>query len=593
MTTRTARLGGAAITALILAGAAGAAQAEQACTPSPASCKPATPAAKHHAVRRHHAEARVEHPDDSVAMQSEMASMREQLDQLRAAQQAQAAQDQAQMDQMRAQLASAQSAAQSAQAQLNAQIQTIPGVVTQAVAAAAPKTDKIYYKGVTVTLGGFAAIESVYRSHNEGADISSSFSALPLPYVSSGASRTAEYRLTARQSRFSLLAEGNVTPTIHLAGYGEFDFQAAALTANSNQSNSYNPRIRNLFTSIDWDQPFGGIEFLGGQNWSLVTMTTKGIIARSEAPPPTVDAQYVPGFVWARQPQMRLVANVDKTLWFAVSVENPQTTFYTSGKYNSGVSIVNTIPGGSGFPGSGTTYALSLNKQPDVIAKVALDEKLQGHGLHLEAFGLYRDFYARVDASGIYNNEDTAGGGIGGGAILNAVPGVLDLQVSGLTGRGIGRYGTTGLPDVSFGLDGTLKPIKEWDLLAGGTIHIGKALDVYLFAGEEREYAQQYGTTSALYNGLGNQFLNNSGCEVDGGSCGNSTHYVDQITTGFWDRPYVGKFGRIQWGIQYSYTERHLFPGYGALNPTTPVTYDAAPIARESMIFTSIRYYPF
>ena len=113
-----------------------------------------------------------------------MAAMREQLDQLKAAQQQQSAQDQAQMDQMRTQLAQAQASAQAAQEQLNSQIQTIPGVVDKAVAAVAPKTDKIYYRGITITPGGFAAMESVYRSHNEGADIGSSPSArfrCPLP----------------------------------------------------------------------------------------------------------------------------------------------------------------------------------------------------------------------------------------------------------------------------------------------------------------------------------------------------------------------------------------------------------------------------
>jgi len=588
MLSRTSLLSGAALTLLF---AAAGAQAQESAATTPASSHPA---AKHKAMHRHHEAAKAEHMDESMAMQSEMAAMREQLDQLKAAQQAQAAQDQAALDQMRGELAQAQSAAQAAQSQLASQIQTIPGVVDKAVAAAAPKTDKIYYKGVTVELGGFAAIESVYRSHNEGGDIGSTYSGLPLPYVSSGASRTAEYRESARQSRLSLLAKGDVSSTIHLAGYGEFDFLGSAVTANSNESNSYTPRIRNLYTTITWDQPFGGVEFLGGQSWSLATMTTKGLTERSEANPATIDAQYVPGFVWARQPQMRLTANINKQLWFGVSVENPQTTFYTSGKYNSGVSLVDTIPGGPEFPSqSGVGYTLSLNKIPDVIAKVAIDESFAGHGLHAEAFGLYREFYARLDTSGAYSNETADGGGVGGGAILNAIPGVLDLQVSGLAGRGIGRYGSAQLTDVSFGLDGTIKPIQEWDLLAGGTFHIGKSLDVYVYAGEEREFAQQYGTTSALYNGVGNLFLSNAGCEVDSGSCGNSTHYVDQITGGFWDRPYVGKFGRIQWGIQYSYSERHLFPGYGALAPTAPITYDAAPVARENMVFTSIRYYPF
>ena len=107
--------------------------------------------AKHQAHRRVERRAEpVVRQDNTAAMESEMASMREQLDQLKAAQQQQSAQDQAQMDQMRAQLAQAQATAQTAQEQLNTQIQTIPGVVDKAVAAVAPKTDKIYYRGITM-----------------------------------------------------------------------------------------------------------------------------------------------------------------------------------------------------------------------------------------------------------------------------------------------------------------------------------------------------------------------------------------------------------------------------------------------------------
>jgi hypothetical protein len=539
----------------------------------------------HHRVERR-AEPAVQ--DNSAAMESEMASLREQLDQMKAAQQQQVTQNQAQMDQMRSELAQAQSAAQAAQAQLNTQIETIPGVVDKAVAAAAPKTDKLYYKGISITLGGFAAIESVYRSHNEGADIGSSFSGIPLPTTS--ASRTAEYRETARQSRFSLLAEGRVNQNVSIIGYGEFDFLGAAQTANSNESNSYQPRIRNLYAQIDWTQPFGAIEFVGGQNWSLATMYSKGLSPRNEQVPLTIEAQYVPGFVWARQPQMRLAADIDQHVWFAVSVENPQTTIFSSGKFLPGVSVVDQIVGGSEF---NSANMLSLNKQPDVIGKVAVDENLEGHSLHAEAFGIYRDFYARLDTSGSFSNETAQGGGVGGGIILGAIPKILDLQVSGIDGRGIGRYGSGQLSDVSFGVNGVIKPIQEWMLLAGGTAHVGKTLDVYMYAGEERQSAQNYGTAAA-FNGVGSVFENNSGCEVDAGTCGNSTHYIDQLTLGFWQRPYIGAFGRLQWGIQYSYTERHLFPGFGAAGaPSATTDFNPAPIARENMIFTSIRYYPF
>ncbi|HWE98968.1 MAG TPA: hypothetical protein VG248_04145 [Caulobacteraceae bacterium] len=554
----------------------------------------ATAAAQAATAHKHHAATKVvvvEKVNEAPAMRAELEALRQEVEQLQANQAQSQAQAQAQVEAMRAQVAQAQAQAQAAQAQFAEQIQTIPGTVKREVAAVAPKTDKIYYKGVTVQFGGFAAMESVWRAHNEGADVGSSYSGIPGPYLSQY--HTGEYRMTARQSRLSLLAEANVSPAIHLTGYGEFDFMGSAVTANSNESNSYQPRIRNLFAAIDWDQPWGGFEFFGGQNWSLATMTSKGIVPRSEAPPPTIEAQYVPGFVWARQPQMRLTANINKQLWFAVSVENPQTTFYTSGKYNSGVALFNTVPGGSEFPSqAGIGYTLSENKQPDVIAKVAVDQKLAGHNLHAEAFGIYRDFYVRENTGAALANVSATGGGFGGGLMLGVIPSLLDVQVSGLAGRGIGRYGSSQLPDVGFGPDGRLKPVSEWDLLAGGTVHIGKSLDFYVFGGEERDTKQPYTVSNSIYNGVGNPLLNNAGCEIEGSTCGNSTHYVDQITAGFWDRPYVGKFGKIQWGIQYSYTERHLFPGYGTVTPGAQ-TFNAAPTFRENMVFTSVRYYPF
>ena len=38
------------------------------------------------------------------------------------------------------------------------------------VAKAAPKTDKLYIKGVSLQFGGFTALETIYRSHAEIAE---------------------------------------------------------------------------------------------------------------------------------------------------------------------------------------------------------------------------------------------------------------------------------------------------------------------------------------------------------------------------------------------------------------------------------------
>jgi hypothetical protein len=344
---------------------------------------------------------------------------------------------------------------------------------------------------------------------------------------------------------------------------------------------------------VDWDQPFGSVHMLAGQSWSLATMNTKGISPRGEDVPLTIEAQYVVGFVWARQPQLRFTASLNDGLSFAASVENPQTTFFNSGKFITGVTApITGIGAGSLFNSANT---LSLNKYPDVIGKVAFDKEIAGHALHLEALGILRDYYVQVSSGGVPGGQDTTGGGFGGGMILNIVPKVLDLQVSGLEGRGIGRYASGQLPDVSFGVDGKVHPIQEWDLMGGGTLHIGKSLDIYAYGGEERESAQNYSGlngTATVFNGIGNPNYDNTGCEVyaNSANCVGNTHFLDQVTAGFWHRAYSGKFGKFQWGVQYSYTERHAFPGYGV----APIAGgNPVPVARENMIFTSIRYYPF
>src|ERR1700761_850797 len=197
------------------------------------------------------------------------------------------------------------------------------GALVAALSATPALADSSMDAGpVTVTIGGFLAFEGAYRSRNENTDIGSSFSGVP--FSSSPYGPLSETRFTARQSRLTVMAQGDVDSDTHLTFWNEMDFLGAAQTANSNESNSYNLRIRNMYTTIDWDSL--GLSVLAGQNWSLATANTKGITPRNELVPTTIDAQYVVGFVWARQPQLRITKNWNKELWAAVSVENAQTT---------------------------------------------------------------------------------------------------------------------------------------------------------------------------------------------------------------------------------------------------------------------------
>jgi hypothetical protein len=470
----------------------------------------------------------------------------------------------------------AEAAARSARTELAAvrdeEIKTIPAQVAAEVKKDRP-IDGIYVGGVKITPGGFLEAAGIYRDHNTANDISTALNTIPFPQTRQG--HLAETLFTPRQTRLSALVEGKPNPDLTLAMYGEFDFQGAAQTSNSNETNSYIPRLRQLYGTIDWAD--SGWHFLAGQTFSLVTLDSKGITPRSEVLPLTIDGQYHVGFTWTRQPIVRLTKDLmDKHLWISVSAENPQTTF--TGTVPAGV--INTINNGQGFfagaTNTGVAATQSLNHIPDFVAKVAVEEDIGGHHLHAEVLGLARDFYERLAT---FSNKDVWGGGVGAGVTLQVLPGLFDLQASGLWGRGIGRYASGQLPDVTFSPDGRIQPIHESIILVGGVVHATKALDLWVYAGQERDDSAAYGAI-----GYGNPLFVNTGCEIEGSAlpCTGNTQTLKEISVGLWDKFYSGPWGQARFGLQYSHIERDAFAGVGG-----------APQARENMVFTSFRYYPF
>jgi hypothetical protein len=233
-----------------------------------------------------------------------------------------------------------------------------------------------------------------------------------------------------------------------------------------------------------------------------------------------------------------------------------------------------------------------------VIGKVAWEPMIGGaQPLHIEAFGIYRQYYDRVNSAannlaenpvGI-TNVNTSGGGFGGSVSMTVVPKLLDLQASAMTGTGIGRYGSGQLPDTVVAANGSLQPIPETMFLIGGTVHATPALDIYAFGGEEIQgsklssaFASTAFTTLNTKFGYGNPLATTSGCFTEGGTCSANTKQIDQYTVGFWDKVYNGSFGQVRVGLQYSHTDLLSFSGVGG-RPTTS----------DDMVFTSFRYYPF
>src|ERR1700760_2769255 len=135
-----------------------------------------------------------------------------------------AAQEQAR--QAQSQAAAAQSQATAAQSQATASSSQAAQVAATVPPPAPPMPPGQFKAGpLTVTLGGFAAVEGIYRSRNLASSIDTAFNSIPFPNSSNY--HLPEYRETAQQSRFSLMTEGQIDDAQKLTGYLETDFLSA------------------------------------------------------------------------------------------------------------------------------------------------------------------------------------------------------------------------------------------------------------------------------------------------------------------------------------------------------------------------------
>jgi hypothetical protein len=212
------------------------------------------------------------------------------------------------------------------------------------------------------------------------------------------------------------------------------------------------------------------------------------------------------------------------------------------------------------------------------VAKIAADP---GYG-HYELYGLARWFRSAITT----DSQTTMGGGVGAGAILPLVPNVLSFQLSGLVGKGIGRYGSGSLNDVVVKPDGQLAPVQAYQVMAGLLYTPTPALQTYLYAGREQQSKTlyQYGTATVgpYWYGLGIPNLTNSGCYTLGGTCAGQNQKVDEVTGGLWWKFYRGALGNAQFGLQLAYIQRTLFEGVGG-----------APDAGMFQGMASFRIYPY
>jgi len=583
--------------------------------PLPSSSDPASKKhTKHHAVKPVKKDANAEKlrelKETVDAQQAAMQQMQQQVQQTQ--QQLQQTQQQLTQTQQTAQAADAKATA--VETNTNLQVQRVQSDLTDVKTALntteveVKKDSKrvgylehplsLAYKNITLTPGGFLSVDGVYRQKATNSDVVTSF--IAIPFNASPLAHVSEFRMTARVSRLTLLAESKFGKN-KLNGYYEMDFLGAAPTANENQTTSFTPRQRQLF--LQFITP-GGWTFSGGQNWNLMVMNKKGIELRGEWIPATIEANYVVGWSYGRYANLRVTkASANKKTTFAIEADNP--AYLPGGTVPPAIAGA-VIPIVQAGQNNNTGGNLSTNVAPDVSIKLALDPGW-GH-YELKAVGrVFRERLFNATKSNI-----NYGGGVGAGMILPVVKGKAEFYADGLVGRGIARYGDSSNVDFVTRSNGDLSPLANLQAIVGLETHPTPKLDWYAYAGTEyldRNFQNVPTPTPAnpaatTAFGYGAPNVNNAACFVPSvalgtgatagtnsnatGTCPAAVKSLQEVASGVWYRFYKGSMGTLQMGLQAQYVYKNT---WGGTNGAAVLRLPNAPKAGDGMVFTSLRYF--
>ena len=423
--------------------------------------------------------------------------------------------------------------------------------------------------GVKLTVGGFIDLTGYYRSRNENRGTGTGFSTIPF-YGPTPQGNSGEFGLSAQQTRLSAKVEASLGPQSTLLGYVETDFENGAGNANSVQSNSYTPRLRQAFAEYEDDSWQASL--LAGQAWTLATPFKKGLGPFNTWQPPVIDHNYMVGYSYLRVPMVRAVKGFGN-FWMGIEANTPQTVFGGAATVPAGQTVFTGYPGNTAL---NPQVNYSVNVAPDLVAKAALDTSFG----HFDVFGVMRWFRDQLAFGTTSVNNDTFGGGVGASAFVPIGPWV-DFMGNILYGSGIGRYGAAGLPDVTFNSGGGLTALPQGMGTAGAIVHaIPSVLDFYGFYG--------WNWVGASYfpgGGYGNPAFDNTGCfnpNAGGVGCAGNNQSLSQYTAGLNWNFLRGRYGTFRTGLQYSHIVRTAYAGVGG-----------TPWAAEDLFMFNLRYLPF
>ena len=436
-------------------------------------------------------------------------------------------------------------------------------------AAASSAPLQLQIGNVTIMPVGFMDATGVWRNRDTGSGIGSSFGSIPYSNAVPGG-KLDEMRFSAQNSRLGFRVDGD-WKGLRFIAYNEFDFLGGGASNNIGVTNGgFVPRLRLFWV----DTRKGAFEFLAGQSWSLLTPGRSGISALpgdiffSQV----VDANYVIGLPWTRQPGFRFVFHAPKDkAAFAVSFENPNQYMGGSGG-GPKITLPTALSGlaGSQLDDTSTSYLSTPNQMPDIIAKLAFDPTKRAH---IEVAGLVRDFKIVNSTTGQATSGQTFSK-VGAGGSVNANFELFKnfrLVTNNFLSDGGGRYIFGQAPDVIVRADGSLSPIHTVSTVNGFEATVAKKTLLYAYFGGlwigQNTALDANGTTKIGYGFLG--------------SANSQNHIIREYTFGFNQTVWKdAKYGAINVMGQYEYLTRN--PWYVALN--------ALNHASDSTLYFNVRY---
>ncbi len=343
-----------------------------------------------------------------------------------------------------------------------------------------PSSLSIKIGNTTFTPLGFVDATFFGRSTNVGSGIGTNFGSIP--YNTSATAHLNDLNFSTQNSRIGFRVDSEVLGA-KVLGYFEADFLGNQPGTVFVSSNSDTFRMRNVFVDVEKN----GFEFLGGQDWSMMTPNRKGL-----SPLPSdifytqdMDTNYQAGLVWSRQTQFRFIAHPNDNLAFGVSLENPE-------QYLGGINGAGTTTPPSAFVttadaqfnnGSGLNYTVP-NVHPDIVFKGAYDGHVGDKLMHVEAGALIRTFkFASGTGKPVTYNTYSATAASGEVNANLQVARNFHLIANTFFGSGNGRYIFAQAPDVVIRADGSIAPLHSYSTVDGFEANLTKNTLLYAYYG--------------------------------------------------------------------------------------------------------------